>query len=218
VPERGQVGLVDRPPGQVAERGEHEPDGELADVAADEADRPEQRERDRDATEEQRPEPLRPEAEHAVGEGGAGARDDDQLVHGPAQALDDVEGGGEIRAALAEGCAHQDHRGNTSIRADGGGRAQEDAAEDRRDEDCEHRLLQREGGHEQGAGDDHQEADREVAPEQHRVAEPEHAQPFRNGLDSPLRRLGAHPTLPSPVRTGSGSTGVISARLGRAPR
>ena len=103
VPEGGQVGLVDHPPGQVAERGDHEPDRELAHVAADEADRPEQREPDRDRAEQDRPEPLGAEAEHPVGERGGGARDDDQLVGRPAEALErrSAPSRGTSRAARA---------------------------------------------------------------------------------------------------------------------
>ena len=66
VPEVVQVRLVQDPPRQVGERGQHRPDRELPHVAAHEADRPKEREHDGDAAEQERPHPARVETEHAA--------------------------------------------------------------------------------------------------------------------------------------------------------
>ncbi len=101
-PELADVRLVQRPPRQVDERGEHGPQGEAANEPADEADRAHERERGGGGAEEDRPRPLRPEAEDLVRERGRRGGDDDQLEGRPAEALRDVQGRGEERPAPAE--------------------------------------------------------------------------------------------------------------------
>ena len=118
VPEAAEAGAVERPPRQVEERGEHRPDRELAHELAHEVDRPEQRQRERDAAEDERPEPLRAEAEQLVGERGDRGRDDQQLEDRPADALGGVEDGRRPRAALPERRAHQHHRRHARVGAD----------------------------------------------------------------------------------------------------
>ena len=93
VPQVAEAGAVERPPRQVEERGEHGPDRELAHELAHEVDRPEQRQRERDAAEDERPEPLGAEAEQLVRERGDGRGDDQQLEDRPADALGGVEDG-----------------------------------------------------------------------------------------------------------------------------
>src|SRR6478736_10575238 len=56
MPERDGMPTVQRPPGEVDERRDHDPDRELPDEFADEPDRAEQRERGRDAAEDDLPE------------------------------------------------------------------------------------------------------------------------------------------------------------------
>ena len=53
--------------------------------------------------------------------------------------------------------------------------------------------------HEERARDDHEQRDREVRPEQEAVEGPEHAEPLRDGLDSPLRCCASLKLLPSPA-------------------
>ena len=88
VPERAEVGAVERPPGEVEECERHRPDREAADEPADEADRPEQREHERAGAEDDRPQPLRAEAEELVGERGRCGGDDEELEDRPADALE----------------------------------------------------------------------------------------------------------------------------------
>ena len=91
VPDRRQVGAVERPPREVEEGERHGPDGEAADEAPDEADRPEEREDEGDGPEDERPQPLRLEPEELVRERGGGRRDDEQLERRPADSLHDVD-------------------------------------------------------------------------------------------------------------------------------
>ena len=63
-----------------------------SDEAPHEADRSEQRERERESSEDERPEPLRAELEELVGERGGG-RDDQELEDGPADCLEHVDPG-----------------------------------------------------------------------------------------------------------------------------
>ena len=84
---RRQVGAVERPPREVEERERDRPDREAADEAPHEADRPEEREDEGDGPEDERPQPLRLEPEELVRERGGGGRDDEELEHRPADAL-----------------------------------------------------------------------------------------------------------------------------------
>ncbi len=221
VPELAQARAVEHPPGQVEERGEHDPDRELADVAAHEPDRPEQREHDRDPAEEQRPEPARVEAEHPIGERGRRRRDDQQLEDRPAEVLDDVEEGRQVRAALPERRAEDDHPRHARVGADRAGDPEQQVPDERGRDDRDERRAEREAEpevavDEHGARDDHEQAYGEAAPEQEEVDEPEHAQALGHRLDAPARCPVVH-RLPPPALPGSGSSGVISAACA-APR
>ena len=52
---------------------------------------------------------------------------------------------------------------------------------------------------EERAGDDHEQRDGEVRPEQQPVEHAEHAQALGNGVDAPGRRVGSVIALPSPA-------------------
>src|SRR5204863_1922976 len=69
-----------------------------------------------------------------------------------------------------------------------------------------------------GRRDEDENRDAEVQPEEEGVERAEHPQTLRHGLDSPRWCLDGHRSLPSLVRTRSGSTGVISAPRRGAPR
>jgi len=129
-------------------------------------------------------EPLR---KRACGEG-----DDRDLEHRPPKALEHVEAGREVGAALPERCALQHHRGHTCVGADQRGDAEHRVAEQAADHGREQRLPK--GQAEVGRRHEHEERDAEVRPEQQRVECPEHAQALRHGLDSPRRRCVGHVT------------------------
>jgi len=200
---------VHRPPRQVRERGDDEVDGELAHVAAHEADRAEEGERRRDRAHHDRPERLAAEAEDLLRERARRGGDDDQLENRPTEALQDVERGRQQGAAAPKRGAEHDHRRHPCIGADHPRHAEHRVPDDAREEDRRERTSQRERRDEERARDDHEQRDREIAPEEERVDEAEHPQALRDGLDSPIGRVGH--ALPSPVLTGSGSTGLISA-------
>ena len=184
-----QVGLVQHPPGQVHERREHRPDREPAHVAPDEADRPQQGEPDGDQTEQQRPQPAALEAEDLLRERRRRSRDHDQLEGRPAEVLRHVDGRWRIGAAATERRPQHNHPGNSRVGADQTGQSEQQVPRDRADHDRDQRVPQRERRHEHGAEHDHEQADREVSPEEHRVQEPEHLQALRDRFDSPARCL-----------------------------
>ena len=135
---------VEDPPGQVGERRGDGPDRELADVPADEADRPEQRKRHRQRAEEQRPEPGRLEPEQLVAEQARGLRDHDQLEDRPAEALQHVQNGREVRASVAERRALEHHCRHASVCADRPRDRQQQISDHAADERGEERLAERE--------------------------------------------------------------------------
>src|SRR5207248_8732530 len=85
VPEATDVLPMQRPPTEVEQRDDDDPDGELPHVAPDEADRPEERQERRDDAEEDLPEGEPAEAEHLLRERACPSRDDDQLEDRPAE-------------------------------------------------------------------------------------------------------------------------------------
>src|SRR5207244_10698113 len=101
-PEATEIRAVHDPPGQVDDRREDGPARERAYETANESDWAEQREHRRGDAEHELPEPDRLEAEQLVAEEAGGGRDHDQLEDRPAEALHDVQHGGEVRAALTE--------------------------------------------------------------------------------------------------------------------
>ena len=95
---------VQRPPAEVEERRDHDPDRELADVAAHEADRARaararSRPRRRGSSRTRTP----PKPKHVLRERARAGRDHDQLEDRPAEALEDVQrrSAGTSRAARA---------------------------------------------------------------------------------------------------------------------
>ena len=90
-----------RPPAEVGDGQRDDPDGDPSDQGPHHADRAEQPESEGDRAEHQRPRPAH-RSRTARRTGCRRGRDHEQLEHGPAEALDDVDPGGEIRAALAE--------------------------------------------------------------------------------------------------------------------
>ena len=67
------------------------------------------------------------------------------------------------------------------------------------DEDREQRLGQREGGDEERAGHEHEQAEAEAAPEQPVLEPAERPQPLRNRLDAPGWCSSPESLLPSPA-------------------
>ena len=185
VPDALRVGAVDRPPREVHERERHRPDREAPDEAADEPDRPEQREDERAGAEDERPQPLRTEAEELVGERSGGRRDHEQLEDRPADALQHVDPRRQERPALSERSAHQRHARHARVGADhpgdGDHRIPDDAADDDRDERCGERQRR----HENGAGHDHEQRHAEVPPQEPRFEPAEHVQSRRDRVDPP---------------------------------
>ena len=118
VPELAHPAGFERPPGQVEQRRDDEVDRELADEPAHDADRAQQRERERDDAEEHRPRRLGRDAEQLVGERRGGRRDDDQLERRPAEALEHVQRGRRVRADAAERCSQQHHPRRTRVGPD----------------------------------------------------------------------------------------------------
>ena len=224
VPERRQVRVVERPPGEIGDRERHRPHRHPADERPDDPDRPGEAEGERDRAEHERPGPLGSEAEQPVGQRGGRRRDHEQLEDGPAERLDDVDRRRQRRAAAAERGPHQHHRRDARLRTDGGGRREHRLADHAADPDRDQRVRERQRGHQRGAGDDHEQRDAEVPPEQAAVEEAEHAQPLRDGLDPPGRVLVAHA---GSLRTSAalwppsprlGSTPFGSTRAGRGRR
>jgi hypothetical protein len=198
-PELAQVGLVERPPREVRERGEHDPGAEAAQELPHDPDRSEQREHGGHGAEDQRPCPAPLEAERPVGEGARGGGDDDQLEDRPAEALADVEHRREVRAAASERRAQEHHRGHARVGADHPRQAEHDVADHAADDDRDDGLRERQRRHEQRAEDDHEQRDAQAAPEEREVDEAEHAQALRDRLDPPVRRVPAQLALPSPA-------------------
>ena len=218
IPERAEAGAVERPPRQVEQRREHGPDGELAHELADEPDRAEQGERERDAAEEQRPEPLRPEAEELVREGGDSRGDDQQFEDRPANALRRVQDRGSPGAPPAERRPHQHHRRYARVGADHRGDAEHRVADETAEDDREEGLRQRECGHEVRPCDEHEQRDTEAAPEETLVEEAEHAQPLGHRRDSPGGRV-VHRLCSSLRRHYPDQvSGCVLSPVGRAPR
>ena len=214
-----QLGLVDDPPGQVGERGEHEPDRELADVAADEADRPEQREHHRDRAEQQRPEPRSPRSRTAGRR--AGRRRFAMMI---SSKIDQPRHWTTFRTVARyeprwpSGARMQHHRRHARVGADRpprrraagfrsrrrrASRAAPCLARGRRTARQRRSRAARSARFPQSSS---------VSPARGRGAAPERARSPTRALLSPTA------PLPSPVRTGSGSTGVISAWPRQAPR
>ena len=196
MPERDGMPAVQRPPGEVEERRDHDPDRELPHELADEADRAEQRERGRDAAEDDLPERHAAEAEELLGESARAGGDDDQLEHRPAEALDDVERRRQVRAAPSERRAQQHHRRHARVGADQAAEPEQEVADDGGGDDRAERDRQRQrepelvgGEDEERPRDDHEQRDREVRPEEQPVERAEDAQALRNGLDAPGRRV-----------------------------
>ena len=189
LPQPREIGLRDRPPGQIRERRQHRVHGVAPDEATDDADRPQQRERRGDRPEDERPEPPGAEAEELVGERRGRGGDDDQLERRPTPALKSVQHRGRVRAGAPERRAHQHHSGHACVGADQSGRSEHRVADEPAEQNCEQRVAQRERGHEQGADDDHEQRHAERTPEQPVVEQAEHPQPLGNRLDSPRRLL-----------------------------
>ena len=169
-PEIAGARTVQRPPREVADGRGHRPDREPPDVLADEGDRAGEGERKRDRPEDEDPDPALAEAEDAVSEGVRRCRDDDQLEGRPAQVLHDVEHRRRVRAALPERLPHEHHPREAALGADVAREAKEGAAEDGADDDREQSPLEAQAG-EVRAGDQDEQADAEVPPEQGEVAE-----------------------------------------------
>ena len=103
------------------------------------------------------------------------------------KALEDVEPGCEVRAALAERRALQHHRRHARVGADHRRHAEHRVPDQAAEDGREHRVAQREV--EVARRDEHEERDAEVDPEQDRVEQAEHPKPLGNGLDAPARRV-----------------------------
>ena len=136
-PDPAEVRAVDDPPGEVDHGRDDGPDCELSYEPSHEADRPEQREREADRAEDDLPDPRRVEAEDAARKRCRRSRDHGDLENRPAEALEDVEDGREVRAALSEGGALQGHRRHACVgadrRRDGQHRVPDQPAHDRRE-------------------------------------------------------------------------------------
>ena len=183
-PEVPEPRAVEDPPGEINDRSGNRPDRELPDEAPDEADRPQQREQRRQTAEGELPDPDRLEAEELVAQQPGRRRDHDQLEHRPAQALQHVEHGREVGAALPERRTLEDHRRHPPVGPDERGRGEHRVADQPADERRRQRVLQREV--EVRRQNEHEQRDAEVRPEQRRVEQAEHAETIRYRLDSPL--------------------------------
>jgi len=118
--------------------------------------------------------------------------DDEHLEDRPAEVLEDVETGWEVRARAAERRAQKHHRRHAGLGADRSREPEQRVAEDPAHEDREQSLWQREPGDEEGAGDEDEEAEPEAAP-QHPVLEAaERPEPVGNRADAPGRRSLFH--------------------------
>jgi hypothetical protein len=174
------VRVVERPPGEVRERGEDDPERDALHPLPDEPDGTEEREQGGGRRSRELPDP-----ERAVHECLRGRGDDEHLEDRPAEVLEDVEPGGEIRPGAAERRAQQHHGRHSCFRADGRRAPEHGVADDSAHEDREQRMGQRERRDEERAGDEHEEAEAEAAP-QHPVLEAsERPQARRNRRDAP---------------------------------
>jgi hypothetical protein len=171
----------------VDHRRDDGPDRELPYEPADEADRAEQRQHRRDAAEEELPEPDRLKAEQLVAQQTGRGGDHDQLEDRPAQALQDVQAGREIRATAAERGSLQHHRRDARVGADQRRDREHAVSDQTADERCRERGAQRQV--EVRRQDEHQQRDAEVRPQQRSVDQPEHVQALGDRLDSPTGRV-----------------------------
>jgi len=185
-PEVPQPSAVEDPPGEIGNRSRNRPDRELADEAAHEADRPQQREQRREPAEGELPDPDRLEAEELVAQQPGRSRDHDQLEDRPAETLDHVQDGRGVRPALPERCALQHHRRHAAVGADQPCDREHAVADQPADERREERGAQRQV--EVRRQDEHEQRDAEVRPEQRRVERSEHSQALGDRLDSPTGR------------------------------
>ena len=185
VPELGEVGLGERPPGQVPERREHDVHRVAADEAAHDGDGPHQRERGGNRAEDERPEPLRADADQLVGQRCRGGGDDDQLERRPAPALQRVQHRRRVRADAAERRAHQHHPGNARVCTDQSRAREHRVADQPAEQNREQRVAKRERRHEERADHDHEQRDAERSPEQRLVDQAEDPKALGHGLDAP---------------------------------
>ena len=118
VPELADVAVLDDPDGEIDDRRGDRPDADLADVPADEADGAEQREHEPERAEDELPHPDQVHAEESLRERPGGDRDHGDLEDRPAEALEHVQAGREVGAALAERRAVQRHRRHARVGAD----------------------------------------------------------------------------------------------------
>ena len=214
-PERVQVRLVEHPPGQVDDRGGDRPGGELLQVAADEADRADQPEHQRDRAEERAPR--------------ASARGSRRRARESAAAAVEMMISSKVDqprfcATFSTVGAYEPRRPSGARSSTiPGTRASAPIAPARPSSTlpatapitiASERLLEREHRHEPGGRDDHEQADGEVAPEQRQVEEPEHAQALRHGRDSPARCVCA----PSAPFAGASQIRFDGCDLSRLPR
>jgi hypothetical protein len=137
------VAVLQDPHGQIDDRRSDGPDADLADIAANEADRTEQGKHESEATEHELPHPDEMHPEQPVRERAGRDGDHGNLEHRPAEALQHVQAGREIGAALAKRRAVQRHRWHACVGSDQRSRAEhgvpDQGAHDRR----EQRLLER---------------------------------------------------------------------------
>ncbi len=129
-----------------------------------EADRPEEREDEREQTEHDRPEPLRAEAEELVGERRRRGGDDEELEDRPPDSLQDVDPGREQRAALTERRAHERHARDARVGADQSGGREHQVPDEAAEQDRDERVRERERRNEHRTGDDHEQRGAEVPP------------------------------------------------------
>ena len=186
-PQRAEVRVMQRPPGEVRERGEDDPERDALHPLADEADRPDEREERRRRRGRELPHPQR-----AVHERPCCGGDHEHLEDRPAEVLKDVEPGGEVRPGAAERRPQEHHRRHARLRADRCGEAEQRVAEYPADEDREQRFGQRERGDEERARDEHEQAQTEAAPQHPVLERAERPQPVRDRTDAPGRCTVAH--------------------------
>ena len=175
--------------------GGHHPDAEPLQPAPHDQDRAAEGEARADDRDGDQPEERRVQPDRVAGDRVRHPTHRPELERGPTDQLDQVDRGGQIRAAETEHRPEQDHAGNALPRAGEADERERNGADQAPDGDREERLPQAERRHQQRAGDHDEQADRQIAPEDPEVEARQLPQRGMDGADAPCRRLALEDLL-----------------------
>ncbi len=198
------------PGGDPQRRADQQVDPEPLQPPPDDQDRPpdgQQRAHDRD---ERQPEVGGVQTEHALGGHVGDLSHGPELDGRPPHELEQVEGRGQERAPQPEDRAEQHHGRHALALAGQADQGEWQAPDGRSHDDRQERLREPQRGDEQRAGDHHQQAHREVSPQDGEVDAGKPAAIGRDGTDAPGRRLALQDPLEALGEARHGSVGVYA--------